>query len=133
MLDISGKDFGRTACKSSLLVGSQLSVGGRNIEVESMISKEDFLAGRPFLGNVKESPPSLREIDQTDRVTNKAQARHDKIAATQKENLHPTVTSTAATKGAFKTPLLNNTVQLAPKNIKEPTPRHNPNAEDASL
>ena len=96
-----------------------------------MISKEEFLAGRPFLGNVEEPPPSLREIDQTARVTNKAQARHDKIAATQKENLNPTVTSTAATKGAFKTPLLNNTVQLATKNAKDPIPRHNPKAEDA--
>ena len=47
--DDSGKELGRAVYKGPLLVGSELSVGGKTVEVDSMISKEDFLAGRPFL------------------------------------------------------------------------------------
>ena len=48
--DISGKELGKAACKGPLMIGSELSIGGKDVEVESMISKDEFLAGRPFLG-----------------------------------------------------------------------------------
>ena len=57
--DVSGKDLGRTVCKVPLLEGSALSIGGKEIEVESMISKADYMAGRPFLGNTNKSEPHL--------------------------------------------------------------------------
>src|ERR1700761_7029716 len=47
--DVSGREFGKTTCRQPLLPGSSLSIGGREIEIESVISKADFLAGKPFL------------------------------------------------------------------------------------
>ena len=35
--------------KDPLLPGSTLSVGGKEVEVDSIIAKADFLAGRPFI------------------------------------------------------------------------------------
>ena len=129
--DISGKELGRAVCNGSLLIGSELSIGGKDVEIESMISKEDFLAGRRFLSNVKQPPPTLKQINQADKVTLKAQARHDKIAEAQKERPHTIVASTKASKAGFKAPLLNNTVQLAKKDSKFLVPRHDPHGENA--
>lgn len=133
--DISGKEMGRTACKGPLLVGSELSVGGKEIEVESMITKEDFMAGRPFLGNMKKQQqaptPSLKEIDEVTRVTKKSQTKHDKIAAAQKDKLNVEVAVSKASNSGFKTPLLHNTVQAPKKDSVIPIPRHNPAAEGA--
>lgn len=148
--DMSGQELGRTASKGPLLVGSGMSVGGKLVEVESVISKEDFLAGRPFLGSVKHPPPKPKEINQTDSVTVKAQARYDEITEAQKETLRPTAATTTASKAAFKTPLLkdtvqqpkkgsngfkapllSNTVQQPKKDSKVPIPRHDPNKENA--
>ena len=131
MQDISGRDLGRAPCKGPLMIGSELSVGGKDVEVESMISKEDFLAGRPFLGNVKQPPPTLKEIDETARVTAKAQSKHDKIAESQKDRLHAAVSTTKASKAGFKAPLLNNTVQSAKKDARIPVARHDPNGQGA--
>ena len=45
--DISGKDLGKGSCKGPLLVGSQLSIGGKDVEIESTISKvESQRSGR---------------------------------------------------------------------------------------
>ncbi|KAK4505189.1 hypothetical protein PRZ48_003152 [Zasmidium cellare] len=131
--DISGgKDLGRGVCKGRLLPGSELSLGGKEIEVESIISKEDYQAGKPSLGKTKSAPPpSLKEINGTDRVTNKEQARFKKLAVNQKEQLVRTNASSNAAKSTFKAPLKNNTVQTAPAESKKPVPRHDPTAENA--
>ena len=127
--DVSGRELGRSACKGPLLVGSELSVGGKEIEVESMISRADFLAGRPFLGNVKESAPapSLKEADGVTRVAYKAQAKYKKLAASQSERPNgPLVASTKATHNGFRTPLLHNNVQAPQKDAEVPIARHDP-------
>lgn len=113
------------------MIGSELSVGGKEVEVEAMISKADFLAGRPFLGNMKPAPLTLQTMDQTAKTTIKQKGKHDKIAPTRKERLVPATVTSKASKSAFKNPLLNNTVQSATKDAKLPVPRHNPNAENA--
>jgi DNA repair and recombination protein RAD54B len=124
--DISGKELGKAACKLPLLPGSELSVGGKDVEVESVISKEDFLAGRPFLGKVK---VPLKDINAVDKVSFKAQMRQDKIAEKQKDRILGGASQVS--KAGFKTPLLNNTVQNSLKHRKTPVARHNPNAEGA--
>lgn len=131
--DISGKALGRTACKGPLLVGSELSVGGKDIEVESMISREDFLAGRPFLGNMKQEEirQSPKDIDEVKRVTNKAQAKQDKIAEKQRDPPTNAAAVSKASKAVFKTPLLHDTVQAPKKDSRVPIPRHDPNVEGA--
>ncbi|KAK5116477.1 hypothetical protein LTR62_008026 [Meristemomyces frigidus] len=131
--DISGKEMGRSACKGPLMVGSELNIGAKVIEVESMITKEDFLAGRHFLGNNSKPPPqpSLKEIDNVGRVSQKAQARHHKIAATQKDTPRPVAQSSKASKSTFKAPLLENNVQKLQKDGVIPVPRHDPTSEGA--
>ena len=129
--DISGKELGRTACKGPLLVGSELKIGGKDVEVENMISKEDFLAGRPFLGTTKQPASSLKEIDETKRVSQKAQAKHKKLAETQKDKLVKSVSASRASNGAFKAPLLEDHVQAPKTDTKVPVARHDPNAKGA--
>lgn len=131
--DVSGgRELGRGSCKGPLLPGSELSVGGKDVEVESVISKEDYLDGKPFLVKTKSAPlPSLKQIGGTDRVTNKGQARHNKLAASQKDRLISTIASSNAAKATFKAPLLQNTVQAPPKDTRTPIPRHDPTAENA--
>nr|POE86529.1 dna repair and recombination protein rad54b [Quercus suber] len=133
--DTSGKLFGRTACKNPLLIGSELTIGGKEVEVESMIPREDFLAGRPFLGGItKPQPmpvPRLAEIDGVEKVSNKAQARHEQLAFKQQDRPRAPVASSKRSMAAFKTPLLNDTVQAAQSNTRVPIPRHDPNAEGA--
>lgn len=96
-----------------------------------MISKEDFLAGRPFLGCMKKSAPTLQEIDQTFKVSQKAQMKHDKLAEAQRDRLSATVATSKASKGGFKQPLLDHNVQAPKKASKVPTPRHDPKGEGA--
>lgn len=135
--DITGKEYGRGTCKGPLMVGSEMSICGKEIEVESMISKDDYTSGRVFLGNVKavKSAPelTLQEINETKRVTNKEQAKFKKLALTQKEtHLKPSFTTTAS-KAGFKAPLLQNHVQISDKHANRPTPRHNPDAPNALI
>ncbi|SZF03903.1 unnamed protein product [Blumeria hordei] len=47
--DISGTDMGRVMFKDPLLPGSTLNIGGKAVEIDSIITKEDFMAGKPFL------------------------------------------------------------------------------------
>ena len=54
--------MGRSKFSGPLLPGSELSVGGKDIEVDTMISREDFLAGRPFLNaSAPKAVPKLPE------------------------------------------------------------------------
>lgn len=130
--DDSGKELGRGVCKGPLLAGSELSIGGKEVEVESMLPREEYTSRRVFLGSAKPAPaPSLKEIDGISRVTKQAQARHDKIAATQKERTVASVATSKASKATFKAPLLNNTVQAPMKNTTAPVARHDPNAPEA--
>ncbi|CAK3796218.1 DNA repair and recombination RAD54B [Lecanosticta acicola] len=132
--DDAGKELGRGTCKGPLLVGSELSVGGKDVQVESMIPKEEYTSGRVFLAATKPAPAqSLKQINGTARVTNKEQAKHDKIAATQKERLVSSAVTSKAGKASFKAPLIVNTVQVPKKNATIPVPRHDPKAEDAVL
>ena len=130
--DISGKDMGRGVCKVPLSVGSELSISGKDIEVESVISREDYLAGRPFLGNVKTvATISKDKLEQRIKVTHKSQSKPDSIVDNRKDRLVPQVVTSKAGKAAFKTPLLENTVQVPRKDVKIPVPRHDPTAAGA--
>jgi DNA repair and recombination protein RAD54B len=106
-------------------------VGGKEIEVESMISKADFMAGRPFLGNTKQPAPQLKDIDGVSRVSAKSQQKFKKLHETQRD-IAPSVPASQASKSAFKTPFKERSTVLAPNRAsKVPVPRHDPNAENA--
>ncbi|PUU83672.1 SNF2 family N-terminal domain-domain-containing protein [Tuber borchii] len=115
--DTSGKDLGRTMFKRTLEVGSTTFIAGKEVEVDSVLSREEYLAGRPFLKNAAPPPPPPPPLSAMAST------------APQKETL------TAVAPGhffgsKFKTPLLNSTV-MEKTYSKVPTPRHDPKAEGA--
>ncbi|KAI5820395.1 SNF2 family N-terminal domain-containing protein [Pyronema omphalodes] len=104
--DSSGKDLGRSMISKKLELGDIISFGGKDVEIDSLLSKSDFLAGRPFLAA--------------------------KVAAVEAEEASPHfgAAGALATKG-WKNPLLASTVMPKRTNSKQPTPRHDPTADNA--
>ena len=124
--------MGRTPCDSPLLPGSQLSIGSKEVEVDSIISKEDFLAGRPFLkSNIAKVIPEFKQV-----ALQKPKPRPDSKVALLQENkeekkpLNLAAPRSEATQAMFKSPLLASTV-LPKQEKKEPTPRHDTTAAGA--
>lgn len=124
--------MGRTSCDSPLLPGSQLSIGGKEVEVDSIISKEDFVAGRPFLkSSIAKVLPASKEVPLPS-----PKPGPDSKAALLLENkewkkpLNLAAPRSEATQAVFKSPLLVRTV-LPKQENKAPTPRHDPTAAQA--
>ena len=130
--DVSGHDMGRTPCDSPLLPGSQLSIGAKEVEVDSIISKDDYLGGRPFVKpcmvkvtpESKQFPPSNRKSKPdrkpTPALESERKGKPFNLAAPR----------SAATQAIFKNPVLASTV-LPKQESKEPRPRHEPTAAKA--
>ncbi|KAF2497272.1 putative dsDNA-dependent ATPase [Lophium mytilinum] len=131
--DISGRELGKTACTSPLLPGSTLSVGGKDVEVDSLISKEDFLAGKPFLGKMSTAaaPAPVSDPERRPLPKPKLKVKEEKIAARQVEVLNVAAPASKATQSKFKNPLLSNTVMTKPVDKETPLPRHDPTTENA--
>lgn len=131
--------MGRTSHTSALIPGSALSVGGKEVEVDSVLPKDVYLAGRQFL-NVKPTPDVKTEPDyQTPLLPKaklptaarvKAKASQSLVQEEAKEQPHVTAPRSLPSQTAFKTPLLNSTV-LPQKHAEKPTPRHDPLAPNA--
>jgi DNA repair and recombination protein RAD54B len=139
--DISGREMGKCMFKEPLLPGSSLSVGGKDVEVDAVITREDYLAGRPFLKSAAKRTPSLEEgmtkpipkpnLVKKERVHIIDGEDEDKPKTVAAKNFYAgAAKSTTATNGQFKTPLLSTTVMPQDKG-GVPTPRHNPNAPGA--
>ncbi|PGH12026.1 hypothetical protein AJ79_04535 [Helicocarpus griseus UAMH5409] len=155
--DISGRDMGRIMFNSPLLCGSTLSICGKEIEVDSVMSKKEYMSGRVFLGTNKNnnpSPPldmsidkgreSLREPVRVSRVSSvtstngtirlpsktKTIKRENGDDETGKKPLNIAAPKSLATNNAFRNPLKESTV-LVQKPNGNPTPRHDPNLPGA--
>ena len=135
--DISGKDMGRTACSSPLLPGSTLSVSGRDIEVDSILSKADYLAGRPFLNTGVVSKPAKQEqpvpdalITPMPKVKRQTKADIDIGKQEVKKVKNLAAPKSIGTQAAWKSPMLESTV-VPIKDTKVATPRHDPGAVGA--
>lgn len=97
-----------------------------------MISKADYMAGRPFLGTAAKPAPQLKDVDGVSRVSAKAQQKFKKLHESQRDTLSTHVPASQASKAAFKTPFKDaSTVQAPNRASKVPVPRHDPNAENA--
>lgn len=96
-----------------------------------MISKKDFLAGKPFLGNnyqPRPPPPS----EPLPRVSAKSQEKQEKIEAKQIQNVNVTALKSVATKAKFKNPLVGGNVLKRPSTPGQaPQPRHDPDEPKA--
>ncbi|KAL9100834.1 MAG: hypothetical protein Q9163_003845 [Psora crenata] len=132
--DISGRDMGKTACNTPLLPGSKLSIGGTEIEVDSLLAKEDYWASQSSLmtSGAKPAPPLI------DNPLPKIMPSADSVAAILAEKQKAMEAKKIAGSRrlakqiAFKNPLLADTL-MPKKEAKEPTPRHDPNAYGALI
>ena len=125
--------MGRNTCNSPFLPGSTCSVGGKEVEVDSILSKEDFMAGRPFLNtgsaklaaDSKKPPPPLPKPNALSNTRDMSQEKEE-----TKKTLNPVVQRSTASQTSFKNPLLASTV-LPRTETREPTPRHDPSVPNA--
>lgn len=144
-----GRELGRCMYKDPLLPGSQLSISGKEVEVDSIISKTDYLAGKPFLGAPKQhiaTPGSAaigipKTLDTTPIprpvysekppfAMSATAKRKLSASGTEMAENHYTSLQSVAMRSKFKTPLQANTV--LPKNSKgTPRARHDPTAPGA--
>ncbi|KAK8152906.1 P-loop containing nucleoside triphosphate hydrolase protein [Phyllosticta citrichinensis] len=135
--DIDGREMGKTNCSMPLLPGSTMSVGGKEIEVDSIISKKDYLAGKPFLNArpapiIKPSEPQERNVETKPLLSLRARTKQEKVEAKQVDNVNlAAVRSSQATNGKFKNPLLDKTGMPKLTNTAVPQPRHDPRAPGA--
>lgn len=146
--------MGRIMINSTLEPGATLTIGGKDVEVQSAMSKEEYLSGRSFLGGAKKtltSPLASREKTQASVVPTQA-SKLPKVSATLTEgakkplsrtssrndsekdafvkNLNVAAPRSAALGNAFKNPVKESTVSSA-KPAAQPIPRHDPNAPGA--
>jgi DNA repair and recombination protein RAD54B len=106
--DISGKELGKTALNRALLPGSALSIGGKDVEVDTLLSKDEFLAGRSFLGQVPTQPKA--QIPQNPKVPFAVTVKQNKLQASQPEKNSIHSTPNKVIKPHYKNPILANTV-----------------------
>lgn len=125
--------MGRTPCKTPLLPGSTLSIGCKDVEIDSVISRQDFLGDKPALEGDKVAPMPQAAIAKFKPPIDGSLAVVRKAAAEprQKENVKPAIPQSKATKIGFKAPLLPATVLPKSHNSTEPTPRYDPCQEGA--
>ena len=136
--DISGRNMGRIMFNSPLLPGSTLSIGGRDVEVDSILSKEEYMAGRHFLGTTDKS--SVESTEDKSRQTGKKHTPINSATSKRKgdgtgeDDTNKTINAATArsypTSNAFKNPLKESTVMVQ-KPHNKPTPRHDPSLQGA--
>jgi DNA repair and recombination protein RAD54B len=136
--------MGRKAHESNLEPGTMLSISGKEVEVDSEITRSEYLSGRGFLESSKPDPtPAPAPVapkKETLSSRKKSQAQnYVPTAAERTQSLKRSlalVTNPSANPGnapaafsAYKKPLLNNTV--VPKVAGKVIPRHDPKAPGA--
>ncbi|EAW22349.1 DEAD/DEAH box helicase [Aspergillus fischeri NRRL 181] len=139
--DISGKDMGRVMHGSRLEAGTILSIGGKEVEIDSEIPRKEYLAGRPFLERTvvtgpvtapappkKTFTPLLGNRSGTSLLTTSSQkSQGGKIGSSTLPN--PAIRPSSIS-NAYKRPLLESSVVPAGP-VGTPVPRHDPNQPGA--
>ncbi|KAI9849167.1 MAG: helicase [Sclerophora amabilis] len=122
--DVSGKDLGKVRFDSPLLPGSTLSIAGKDVEVDSLISKADGPTGlssvKPVVklqksADINQPLPKPRMDPMVKRNTSQAAPSSPHLAAPK----------SVATKQRFKTPVRGGTALPDPAGTV-PLPRHDP-------
>ena len=131
MEDASGREMGKTSCNGPLLPESKLSIGSREIEVDSLLSKKDYVSSRSSLDRSHSKETVVGAVHgQTPKTMHRPLVISPKATKVEKKLLNPATPKSAATQARFKNPVLETTV-LEKKNGPQPTPRHDPSAEGA--
>lgn len=141
----TGKEIGKGVCNRPLLPGSALSVAGKEIEIDGVLDKADYLSGRMFLGKTASAPVKLHKIKPETKSANIPSSKSTESGSTKRkakgmfgaavEEFKETVPEykpSIQRRQQFKTPLLSNTV-LPQRNPSIPQPRHDPTLPNALL
>lgn len=122
--DVSGKDMGYVMYGSRPEPGSMLSIGGKDVEVDSEIPKEEYLSGRRL----------LEKKNTSDSAVQKTKLAQPAQTLTSKAGTHNPLENPASKKptpfNAYKKPLIASTA-LPQTPASKPVPRHDPNAPGA--
>ena len=154
--DASGKAMGRASCPGPLLPESTLSIGGKEVQIDCVLSREEYLSQRPAeeaVGTVKPTlPHKSSQTKSVKHLTSEADSDPEgdlpaKANAAQRHKLYKksrqgdsdessqkpqrvAAPKSAATQSRYRNPVLETTV-LPKQAGSEPTPRHDPNAAGA--
>jgi DNA repair and recombination protein RAD54B len=102
-----------------------LSVGGKEVEVDSVISKADYLAGKPFLNS-----QVIDRVAETQASSNPhTPVYRSTLMQNNSASLRAVLNKSSTT--AFKNPLSKEARALPKAPLKQPTPRHDPKAPGA--
>ncbi|KAL6720434.1 helicase [Lecanora helva] len=134
LYDISGREMGKTACNSPMLPRSSLNVGGKEVEVDSVMTKKDSESTGPLLkingrGTIPDSKPFSNPKPQPE-VKAKAAVLPQRRDAKMIKNV--SAPRSIATQAPFKGPMLSSTVLPKPSS-RAPTPRHSVTAPNALI
>lgn len=143
----TGKELGRGPYGRPLLPGSALSLGGKEVEIDGVMSREDYMSGKQFLRTpavaVEQTKPVLKGHTLPVQVNSKQTAarsnpndknraglaKEDRNGRSQDFNSVRPARPDAARK-QFKTPIMNSTI--VPKRSSTIfQPRHDPNLANA--
>ncbi|KAM5447873.1 helicase [Microsporum audouinii] len=139
--DISGRDMGKVMLKlSSLEPGASLSIGGKDVEVDSALTRTEYLTsysskgGTPssknedgnLAGNGATRPTATATTTRFNAPKSGTKISLNDLKDASKKTLNVSAPQSAATNNAFKNPLKNSTVMPLKPNGQLPTPRHDP-------
>lgn len=116
--------MGKTACKTPLLPGSELKIGGKEVEIDSVISKEDFMAGKPFLGG--EPPEKAKSMPSFVQPKKRPLSN---ISSSSQDNVMLPPSQPLGTK--FKPHAVQQTSSEFKRPDQAPVPRHDPKTPGA--
>ncbi|OQD62625.1 hypothetical protein PENPOL_c011G06032 [Penicillium polonicum] len=141
--DIAGKEMGRKVHEARLEPGATLSISGKEVEIDSEISRKEYFSGRRFLEDAKPAPTSTPDLVPTPKkealparkkgevrkptAAERTQSLKRSLALVTNPNANPGTAPAAF--AAYKAPLLVNTV--TPKVMGKVVPRHDPKAVGA--
>ncbi|OKL56071.1 hypothetical protein UA08_08589 [Talaromyces atroroseus] len=152
--DVTGRDMGRIVINKLLDCGASLTIGGKDVEIESAISKKDYLSGKEFLGGARKPsspPPSRVKATVSTSVAKRQKPGQNSITAPASgalpvktttetgqveqpklsvKHLNSAVAQSSAVGTAFKNPMKERS-SSTPQPVSNPIPRHDPNAAGA--
>ncbi|KAJ5131457.1 uncharacterized protein N7515_007496 [Penicillium bovifimosum] len=118
--DTAGKEMGRRTHESDLEPGTTLSISGKDVEIDSEITRKEYFSGR--------SPPARKKGEvRKPTAAERTESLKRSLALVTNPNANPGKAPAAF--AAYKKPLLENTViAKAPGKV---VPRHDPKAPGA--
>ena len=140
--DISGKEMGRATCDRPLLPGSTLSIGGKEVEIDSLMTKTDDSAmtaklrhAEPAVAPVKVARANAKQLILPRPTPVSSTQKNPKSSSTVvDEDDEPVIIKpapvTQASQAHYKNPVPISS-SIPKKYAFTPTPRHDPKAPDA--